>query len=682
MKCRLGIDVGGTFTDLYLWSEEEGRIVTHKVPSTPRDPSDAIVQGVQELLEKAQVGAGSIGYLSHGTTVATNTILQKVGAKVGMVTTRGFRDLLEIGRQKRPVVYDLFADKPAVLVGRYLRKEVRERMAHDGTPLEELDMVGVTRAIEELLQEGIEGLAVCFLHSYANPQHESAAKSRALQMKPEVFVSASHELTREFREFERFLTTVLNTYVGPALKDYMIHFGSRLKEFGVPVDPYIIQSNGGLLSVGSAVLNPIRTVLSGPSAGVIGAAHVARAAGLPNVITLDMGGTSTDVSLVRGGRPSVRSGQTIAGYSIRVPAVAIHTIGAGGGSIAWVDEAMGFHVGPRSAGAKPGPSCYGLGGDEATVTDANVMLGRLNPQALLGGAMPICKDNAVKATQRLADAINLKLEAAAAGVIRVVVSNMVRAVRVISIEQGEDPREFALLAFGGAGPLHASAIARQLGISDVIVPLVPGLLCAAGALLAEPKMEYSKTRVFELAADPAQLADGFRSLTESAEAWLKNERIPEDERRRAFSVDMRYVGQNHELTVDMPDVPITAETAASVVASFHKEHYKHFGYSSPANPVQVVTCRVTAMGRLSEPGTTSSAGDTRTEPMIGSRPVYFETTGTWMECPVYWRGALGAGCAIEGPAIVEQTDSTTLLYPDDRATVDGHGNMILKVAVE
>lgn len=682
MNYRLGIDVGGTFTDLYLWSETGGRVTTHKVPSTTQDPSDAIVQGVGELLERAAVDAGSISYVSHGTTVATNTILQKAGAKVGMLTTRGFRDLLEIGRQKRPSVYDLFEDKPVVLVERYLRKEVAERMACSGDVLQELDLENLALAIDELLKEGIEALSVCFLHSYANPQHEAVAKQQALHKKPDLYVSASHELSSEFREYERFLATVLNTYVGPVLKDYTLHFSSRLQELGVPVEPYIIQSNGGLLSVASTVLNPIRTVLSGPSAGVIGAAHVARAAGFPNVITLDMGGTSTDVSLVRGGTPGVRSGQLIGGYPIRIPAVAIHTIGAGGGSIAWVDEAMGFHVGPRSAGARPGPSCYGFGGEKPTVTDANVVLGRLNQQALLGGAMPIYKENALEVTQQLAGAVGLALETAAAGVIRVVVSNMVRAVRVISIERGEDHREFTLLAFGGAGPLHASAVARQLGIRNVIIPVAPGLLCAAGALLAEPKMEFSRTRVFEPATDPARLVHEFLSLRQSAEAWLDVESIPRDERRLAFSVDMRYVGQNHELTVDVPGIDATVGAAASVVAGFHKEHEKHFGYCNRANPVQVVTCRVTALGKLVEAYIANPARDTRSEPLIDSRPVYFETVNRWWECPVYWRDALEAGSAIEGPAIVEQTDSTTVLYPGDRALVDRHGNILINIQVE
>ncbi|MDP2858102.1 MAG: hydantoinase/oxoprolinase family protein, partial [Bacillota bacterium] len=422
--------MGGTFTDLYLWDEDRGRAITHKVASTPADPSDAIVSGLQELLAKASASPAEVGYLSHGTTVATNTILQQAGAKVGLLTTEGFRDLLEIGRQKRPSVFDLFADKPPVLVPRHLRKEIAERLAADGSVLRELRGNEVTAAVADLVAGGIETLAVCFLHSYANPEHERAAKEVAEQTQPSLYVSASHELTSEFREYERFLTAVLNASVGPVLRGYMLHLRDRLAELGLPSEPYIIQSNGGLLSIESAVLSPIRTVLSGPSAGAIGAAQVAKDAGFPDVITMDMGGTSTDVSLMREGKPTLRTGQTIAGYQIRVPTVAIHTIGAGGGSIAWVDEAMGFHVGPRSAGARPGPACYGLGGTKPTVTDANVVLGRLNQDSLLGGAMPISRDLSTRVVEELADALGLSMERAASGVINVVVSNMVRAVRV------------------------------------------------------------------------------------------------------------------------------------------------------------------------------------------------------------------------------------------------------------
>jgi N-methylhydantoinase A len=676
------VDVGGTFTDLYLWDEVQGYAITHKVSSTPQDPSEAIISGLRELLSKASADPAAVGYLSHGTTVATNTILQQAGAKVGMLTTEGFRDLLEIGRQKRPSVFDLFADKPPVLVPRHLRKEIAERLAADGSVISRLPAEQVTEAVTELVAAGIEALAVCFLHSYANPDHERAAKEIAAQAYPGVYVSASHELTSEFREYERFLTAVLNSSLGPVLKDYMLHLRQALAELGLPSEPYIIQSNGGLLSIESAVLNPVRTVLSGPSAGAIGAAQVAKDAGFPHVITLDMGGTSTDVSLMRDNRPTIRSGQAIAGYQIRVPTVAIHTIGAGGGSIAWIDDAMGFHVGPRSAGARPGPACYGLGGTKPTVTDANVVLGRLNPEALLGGAMPISRGLSLKVITGLADTMGLPLERAASGVISVVVSNMVRAVRVISVERGEDPRDFALLAFGGAGPLHASAVARQLGIRHAIIPAAPGLLCAAGALLAEPRMEFSKTRVLDVGEDTAALRGEFEDLCSLGAAWLDHEGIEPGRRTLHRSTEMRYSGQNHELTVEVPAGPIDAGTLASLREGFHREHHKHFGYSSPAEPVQIITCRVAAIGSVLDVPLLRPAHTRDAAGLVANRSVYFDTVDSWLECPVYIRDSLAPQMRIGGPAVIEQTDSTTVLWPGDEARVDDYGNIVVTVEPE
>jgi N-methylhydantoinase A len=679
---RLGIDVGGTFTDLYLLNESNYQVETLKVASSPDDPSRAIVGGVTTLLERHSIRPEEVAYLSHGTTVATNTILQQVGAKVGLVTTSGFRDLLEIGRQKRPSVYDLFADKPPVLVPRYLRQEVIERVGHDGSVLLTLDAQSLESAVKAVLDEGIEALAVCFLHAYANPEHERQAKALAKKRGPSLYVCASHELTAEFREYERFLTTVLNAYVGPILSGYLLHLRENLHQLGLRIDPYIIQSNGGLMSVTSAVLNPIRTALSGPSAGVVGAAYVATLAGSPNIITLDMGGTSTDVSLLRDTKPRIQSAQQMAGYPVRVPTVAIHTIGAGGGSIAWIDDALGFHVGPRSAGAVPGPAVYGLGGDRPTVTDANVVLGRLNQEALLGGAMPIRKELAADSIRTLADRLNMTLEQAAAGVIRIVVSNMVRAVRVISVEKGEDPRDFALMAFGGAGPLHATAVAKQLGIRQVIVPPAPGLLCALGALLAVPRMEYSKTRVFPVTEDYGGLAEVFQGLAGQARAWLKQESVPREAWRLEYSVDMRYVGQNHELTLPLPEGRIDRETVLGTVEGFHQEHNKQFGYSSPGNPVQIVTCRVVARGvetQLHPTWRPVEEGPIAAPRAL--RPVYFESTGEWVQCPVYLRDDLVPGAVVKGPAIIEQTDSTTVLYHDDSTTMDGYGTLIVDVGL-
>ena len=681
MKCRLGIDVGGTFTDLYLLDEAGRRQHTLKVPSTPDDPSRAIVSGAATLLARHKIRPEAISYLSHGTTVATNTILQHAGARVGMVTTAGFRDLLEIGRQKRPSVYDLFADKPPVLVPRHLRREVDERVAYDGTVVRKLNVKSLRSQLRDLLASGIDALAVCFLHAYANPAHERRAKELARELDPDVYLSVSHELTSEFREYERFLTAVLNAYVGRNLNDYLSHLQTSLRELGLRVDPHIIQSNGGIMSIRAAAEAPVRTVLSGPSAGVVGAAYVARQAGIPDIITLDMGGTSTDVSLLRGAQPTMEAGQTIAGYPIRVPAVAIHTIGAGGGSIAWVDEALGFHVGPRSAGAVPGPAAYGLGGDQPTVTDANILLGRLNPKALLGGEMPMYPLLADKAVGSVARRVGLSKERTAAGILRIVVSAMVRAVRVISVEKGEDPRDFALAAFGGAGALHAGAVARQLGIRRVLVPTAPGLLCSLGALLAAPTMEYSRTKVLGV-NEVAEIAGTFSDLKAQAREWLVHERVPAKARQLRQSVDMRYVGQNHELTVPLPGERISRRQLADAVTRFHEEHKKQFAYASPDDAVQVVSCRVVATGVATQLEARPQAARADKAAPRETRRVYFEGGIKWVDCPVYWRDDLSPGADIAGPAIIEQLDATTVMYPDDTARVDAHGNILITVALE
>jgi N-methylhydantoinase A len=677
----MGIDVGGTFTDLYLLNETTNQEHTLKVPSTPDDPSRAIVTGVTTLLKRHKIRPGDISYLSHGTTVATNTILQHAGARVGMVTTAGFRDLLEIGRQKRPSVYDLFADKPPVLVPRHLRREVDERVAYDGTIIRKMNVKAVRDELRDLLASDIDALAVCFLHAYANPAHERRVKELARQINPSVFLSVSHELTSEFREYERFLTAVLNAYVGAKLNEYLSRLQARLRDIGLRIDPHIIQSNGGLMSIKTAANVPVRTVLSGPSAGVVGAAYVARLAGHPDIITLDMGGTSTDVSLLRNAQPNMEAGQKIAGYPIRVPTIAIHTIGAGGGSIAWTDEALGFHVGPRSAGAVPGPAAYGLGGNQPTVTDANILLGRLNQKALLGGEMPIYRDLADKAVQSIAARLGLPKERTAAGILQIVVSAMVRAVRVISVEKGEDPRDFALLAFGGAGALHASAVAKQLGIKRVFVPTAPGLLCSMGALLATPTMEYSRTKVLGMNRT-AEIGRTFCELKAQAREWLVHERVPREARQLRYSIDMRYVGQNHELTVLLPAERINRRGLAQAVASFHQEHQKQFGYSSPDDAVQVVSCRVVATGTATRletlPQTVREAKALPRE----TRPVYFETGLDWVDCPVFWRGDLSPGAVIEGPAVIEQLDATTVMYPDDVARVDAYGNILITVGLE
>ena len=514
MGYRLGIDVGGTFTDLVLFSEESGALVVEKVPSVPADPSEGIMDGIEKILARAAAAPGDVVYVAHGTTVATNTLLERRGARTALITTQGFRDLLEIARQRRPSLYDLHAPKPRVLVRRKLRREVPERVTHDGAVRLPLDVAAVDRVLEGLAAEDIEALAVCFLYSFLHPEHERLVVERARARLPGVAVSASAEVLPELREYERLSTTVANAYLLPRMGSYVRAFRTRVAAAGIPGAPYINQSNGGTISIEEAARAPVRTVLSGPSAGVMGAVWLAGQLGLPSVVTFDMGGTSTDVSLVSDGRAALTFEREIDGIPLRVPGLDIHTIGAGGGSIATRDSGGALRVGPESAGAQPGPACYARGGAAATVTDANLLLGRLGPGGLLGGEMRLDASAAATAIDRLAAQLRLSAVETARGIVAVVNANMAGAVRLVTVQRGVDPSGLTLLAFGGAGPLHAGALARELGIRAIVVPPSPGLLCALGLLVEELRTDAVRTCVTRLDAD-----DPRRGSTSSSPRW-------------------------------------------------------------------------------------------------------------------------------------------------------------------
>src|SRR5215831_1994350 len=474
MSWRIGVDSGGTFTDICLFDERSGHVTVWKVASTPADPSHAVAQAVAEALARAGAQASDVSYFGHGTTVATNALIQHRGAATGLVTSDGFRDLLEIGRQKRPDLYDLQADKPPALVARRLRREVPERLRHDGHVETALDEAAVRDAVRVLRDASVEAVAICFLYSFLDAAHEEAARRIVTEEFPEAFVCASHEVAPEFREYERLSTTVVNAYLGPVMAFYIRGIAERLTAIGVTATPYLTLSNGGVIGFDAAARLPVRTVLSGPSTGVVGARMTARLAGAHDIITFDMGGTSTDVALLQGGEARLAREAIVHGYPIKAPMLDIHTVGAGGGSIAFVDSGGLIKVGPRSAGADPGPACYGRGNDEPTVTDANVVLQTLNPTHLLGGRMTVRSDLARAAIDRLAAALGMDVLTTADGIIAVVTANMARAIRVISVQRGHDPRDYTLVAFGGAGPLHAARLAAELEIRRVLVPRNPG----------------------------------------------------------------------------------------------------------------------------------------------------------------------------------------------------------------
>jgi N-methylhydantoinase A len=679
MAWRMGVDSGGTFTDVCLFDDATGQVEVWKVNSTPDDPSRGIANGVAEGIERVGATPAALAYFGHGTTVSTNALIQHRGAKTGLITTDGFRDLLEIGRQKRPDLYDLMIDKPMPLVSRDLRLEVPERLRHDGSVEIGLDEAAFRDAVRRLRAADVKSVAVCFLYGFINTTHEETAARILHEEFPEAFSCVSHEIAPEFREFERLSTTVVNAYLGPVMRAYIKQLGLRLHSLGVRATPHLTQSNGGVISFDQAQRLPVRTVLSGPSTGVIGAREIGRLAGFPDAITFDMGGTSTDVALLSGGECRLAAEATIHGYPIKAPMLDIHTVGAGGGSIASIDGGL-LKVGPRSAGADPGPVCYGFGNTEPTVTDANLLLGLLNQRHLLGGRMAVHRDLAEAAIARLAAAVGLETMAAAEGILAVVTANMARAIRIISVQRGYDPRDHTLIAFGGAGPLHAARLARELEIPRIVIPRSPGILCAMGLLLTDLRADFAVTRLRTL--DPAALpamTDAFRTLTARADAWFDDEGISNDRRRIARTVDMRYAGQNYELSVKLPDGEIGAGTLAALAEGFTAVHHRLYGFANDDEPVQLVTFRVEATGLVPKAAFTPQplTGSDAVHALIDHREVWL---GAFTPCPVYDRARLLAGDRFVGPGIVEQMDATTFVPEGTVARVDPWLNIILELA--
>lgn len=683
MTLRVGVDTGGTFTDVCLFDVDSNAVQVTKLSSTPDDPGNAVVRGVREILEQAGAQpAHAIGYFAHGTTVATNALLTARGVKTGLLTTRGFRDLLELGRGRRPKLYDLQQDKPAPVVPRDLRLEVGERVRYDGSIEKPLDEAEVRAQVRKLRDEGVKAIAVCLLFSYLHPDHEQAITRIISEEIPDAYVSISSDVLPEFREFERLSTVVTNAYIGPTVAEYLARLRGNLADLGLQVVPHVTQSNGGIMPFATAEALPVRTVLSGPSTGVVGAAYLSSAAGFPDIITFDMGGTSTDVSLVQDGRPKTASGMELEGRPIRSPMIDIHTVGAGGGSLAWIDSGGHLKVGPASAGADPGPVCYGKGNTQPTVTDANVVLGVLHPEFFLGGKLPIDAAASRRAMHELARGVGLDMLEAAQGIIRVVVANMARAIRVISVQRGYDPRDYVLVPFGGAGPLHASRLASELGVRTILVPETPGALSALGLLMTDLRTDFSRTHLVPANPDSApRFAQLFGELTQAANEWFEAEDIPAQRRELHRILEMRYAGQNYELPVALPDGPIDAAMLTELLRRFATEHERMYGYSEPGEPIQGVTFRVEAIGRVDRPPLTArplEGADPR-RAQIDSRDVYLPERGGFVDTPVYDRTELRPGDEISGPAIVEQMDTTTLLLPGDTARVDAYGNLVVTV---
>lgn len=683
MAWRLGVDSGGTFCDICLYDTESKRFAIWKVSSTPDDPSRGILTGITEGLKTVSAETSEISFLGHGTTVGTNALIQHKGALTGFITTDGFRDLLEIGRQQRPSLYDTQEDKPEALVAQALRFEVPERVRHDGTVEVALDEESVRDAARALKKASVKAVAIGFLYAFIKPEHERRAYEIVREEFPEAFTCASYQVAPEFREYERFSTTAVNAYLGPVMEVYIARLGARLLELGLSVAPRITQSNGGVISFDLARALPVRTVLSGPSTGVVAAQAIGRVIGIPNIITFDMGGTSTDVALLKDGTCRLTGEAEVHGYPVKAPMLDIHTVGAGGGSLAYRDNGGLLKVGPQSCGAFPGPVCYDQGNLTPSTTDANVALQTLNPEFLLGGRMAIRRDLTMERIGLLAGELGMDVMAAAQGIISVVTANMARAVRVISVQKGHDPRDYALMALGGAGPLHAVRLAQELDMKRVIIPLTPGVMCALGLLLTDLRADFSSTQI--MVAHPGMYTDIvsiFRDLLKQANHWFAQENVREEDRGLRMSADMRYVGQNYELAVDMP-VSIDAmndESVTDMVRSFIATHEAQYGFASQTDPVQFVTFRIEATGKVEKAAFTAhpDAGPDAQSAITGARDVWFPETEGFVSCPIYERSLLRSGNEVAGPAIIEQMDATTVLPPGTRAIVEPHLNLIVE----
>ena len=673
---RLGIDVGGTFTDLLLHDDRTHRTFQAKTPSTPEDQSIGVAEGVRLICRKAGIAPSDISLVLHGTTVATNAVLEGKGARVGLLVTQGFEHTLHLAKSwtPGPLFGWIVMDKPDPLAALDDTRGVPERMDARGNVVRALDLDRATALIDELCVSGIEALTISLMHSYANTAHERALYAIVQARHPAIPVSLSSDILPEFREYDRAITTVMNDYVRPIMRRYLSRIEDRLRSEGVTARLHIVRSDGGLMSARAASERPVHTVLSGPAGGVTSTVMLARRMGHARLIAFDMGGTSTDVSVVIDGQPAVSRSTEVGYFPAKVPTLDVRSVGAGGGSIASVAARTGsLIVGPRSAGARPGPVAYGRGGTEPTVSDANVVLGYL-PPVLLGGDMTLDVAGARNAVARIAGDLGLPVETAALGILRIANETMLGALRVITVQRGLDPREFGLVAFGGAGPLHANAIAQVLGCYPVIVPANPGVFSARGFVEAEFKNEFVQTFIRPAAAvTPDDLAARFAALGAQAEGWLATEEVPQAARRIRHSLDLRYEQQGFEVAVEVAADAAAAGDLGRVVADFHALHERLYGVRFSV-PVELVALRVVAIG-ATEPARMDAPEAVGDPVPVETGPCWFD--GAWVPTPNYERGSLPVGTRITGPAIIRQYDTTTVLLPRHIATIDGHGSILI-----
>lgn len=678
---RIGIDIGGTFTDFSLLDEGTGRIRVLKTPSNPAEPEKAVFSGIARIFSEYAVKPEEIRYFIHGTTLAVNTVIQRSGAKTAFLVTEGFRDVLNIGRHRIPDVFNFFTELPRPLVPRSLVFEIPERCSAAGRIMRPVDKAAIRAAAAKMREKGVEAVAVCFLHSYGNDENERTARVLLEKEAPEIYVSLSSEIWPQMREYERGLVAVMNAHVGQKMKNYFHGLGNGVRALGIGAHILSTKSNGGVMHVHEAGERPVETLLSGPAAGVIGASFFGAATGLRNLVTFDMGGTSADVAVIEG-EPRYSTENHVGDFPVIMPAIDVTSIGAGGGSIAWTDSNGVLKVGPMSAGAKPGPACYGLGGDRATVTDAYVCLGIIDPKRFLGGAIDIKPDLAEKAVARIGKALELDALEASESILRVATSQMYAALVPLLARKGISYDDFALLPFGGAGPTHGFLLAREVGIKRLIVPLHPGVLCAAGSLAADVRRDFIRTIHMPMqsgAEAPVVTAmrNALQALAHEGSGWLDQQRMEFLERRLSLSADIRYLGQSFDLTVPVDIEILTDNTAGALRQRFNGLYEQVYGYKDEAAPLEILDVRATAVGVTLKPRIESVAMHTegnRGGSSPGSRRIFLD--GRYWEAQVFDRGALASGVRFSGPAIVEQYDTTTLIPHGFDVIVDRFGNLI------
>ena len=672
----VAIDIGGTFTDLVGFDDEAGRFVEAKSLTTPAH----LVQGILDCIRKSGIKAAAIDELIHGSTIAINTLIERKGAKTGLIVTRGTRDVYIIGRGNRPEAYNLFFHRHKTLVPRHLTREVDERLLSSGETFRRLNKASVADACRTLAAEGVEAVAVCLLHAYANPEHERLVGTMVSEALPDAYLSLSHDILREYREFERMSTTVVNAYIGPKVGGYVASLTASLADVGFRGDLSIMRSNGGVMTPEVATARPVAMMESGPVGGIIASARVGEKLGFANVISFDMGGTTAKASLVRDGEPTLAPGYYVGGYAsghpVMLPMIDVVEVGAGGGSIAWTDDVGALKVGPQSAGADPGPICYRGGGTEPTITDANVVLGRLDPNNFLGGQMVLDADGARDGiAQKIARPLGMNIIEAARAVVEIAISKMSLAVREVSVEKGYDPRDFVLVASGGAGPLHVCAIARELYIPKVIVPLFPSHFSALGMLLADERHDFTRTFFSDLASvDFAALTAVHDEMTREAAKSLRHAASAE----RQIELDLRYVGQEFTLSVPVTLEAIRRGDRKKIRADFDALYEHRYAHHSPDEPVEMVNIRLAAIGKRTQLTFPTLAAAAAAKPSR-RRDVYLGDARKAVSCPIYQRNALGAGTRVSGPALIEEHGTTTVLFKGDRCRVARSGELIIDV---